>query len=66
MEKIVLSIMRDLAKLNPQGHVHAEELYSAVNVVKRCPPGIILKLLFTRPWATHLGDLYFRLDESKQ
>lgn len=66
MEKVVLSIMRDLAKLNPQGHVHAEELYSAVNVVKRCPPGTILKLLFTKPWAMHLGDLYFRLDESKQ
>jgi len=38
LEKIALPIMRDLARLNPQGHVHAEELYSAVNVVKRCPP----------------------------
>jgi len=64
LEKIALPIMRDLARLNPQGHVHAEELYSAVNVVKRCPPAAILQLLFSKPWASHLGDLYFRLDES--
>lgn len=65
LEKVALPIMRDLARLNPQGHVHAEELYSAVNVVKRCSPGEILQLLFTRPWSSHLGDLYFRIDESK-
>lgn len=65
LEKVALPIIRDLARLNPQGHVHAEELYSAVNVVKRCSPGEILQLLFTKPWSSHLGDLYFRLDESK-
>ena len=65
LEKIALAFMRDLAKLNPQGHVHAQELYSAVNVVKRCPPKVILQILFSKPWSSHLGDLYFRLDESK-
>lgn len=64
-EKITTIMMRELAKLNPQGHVHAQELYAAVNLVKRCPPGPIIELLFSRPWAIHLGDLYFRLDESK-
>jgi hypothetical protein len=64
LEKIALPMMRDLTRLNPQGHVHAEELYSAVNVVKRCPPEAVLRLLFTSPWSTHLGDLYFRLNES--
>lgn len=63
LEKVVLSMMRELAKLSPQGHVHAQELYAAVNVVRRCPPGPILSLLLNRPWAKHLGDLYFRLDE---
>jgi hypothetical protein len=58
-------MMRELSKLNPQGHIHAQELYSAVNLVKRCPPSPIVELLFTRPWSNHLGDLYFRLDESK-
>ena len=65
LEKVVLPIMRDLARLNPQGHVHAQELYSAVNIVKRCPPSAILQLLFTQPWASHMGDLYFRLEENK-
>ncbi|MEA5077332.1 MAG: hypothetical protein VB013_02065 [Anaerolineaceae bacterium] len=65
IEKITIIMMRELAKLNPQGHVHAQELYAAVNLVKRCPPGPILDLLFSRAWALHLGDLYFRLEESK-
>jgi hypothetical protein len=65
LEKVVINMMRELAKLNPQGQIHAQELYSAVNLVKRCPPSPIIELLFTRPWAIHLGDQYFRLDESK-
>jgi hypothetical protein len=65
LEKIVINMMRELAKLNPQGNIHAQELYSAVNLVKRCPPSPIVEMLFTRPWANHMGDLYFRLDDSK-
>lgn len=66
LEQTVINMMRELAKLNPQGHVHAQELYAAVNLVRRCPPGPILSLLVERPWSTHLGDLYFRLDEAIQ
>ena len=66
LENTVLAMMRELAKLNPQGHVHAQELYSAVNIVRRSPPGPILSLLVEKSWATHLGDLYFRLDEKPQ
>lgn len=65
MEKVIMSTMREMAKLNPQGHVHAQELYAAVNIIKRCPPSTILQFLFTCPGISHLGDLYFRLDESK-
>lgn len=64
IEKVILTMMRELGKLNPQGQVHAQELYAAVNVIKRTPPSVILKTLYTQPWAKHLGDLYFRLDES--
>jgi hypothetical protein len=63
-EQVVVDTLRDLAKLNPQSHVHAAELYSAVNVVYRCPPGPILSLLSSRPWFDHVGDLHFRYDES--
>lgn len=64
LDQIVQKMMHELAKLNPQGHVHAEEVYSAVNLIRRCPPGLILSILVERPWSTHLGDLYFRLQDS--
>jgi hypothetical protein len=63
LEAKVISMMRELTKLSPQGHVHAQELYAAVNIVRRSPPAPVLDLLVNRPWAKHLGDLYFRLDE---
>jgi hypothetical protein len=63
LEKVIQLMVRELAKLSPQSHVHAQELYSAVNLVKRCPPGILLHILFANDWATHAGDLYFRLNE---
>jgi hypothetical protein len=66
LENTVAMMMRELAKLNPQGHVHAEELYAAVNLVRRCPPGVILYQLTNATWATHLGDLYFRIKESNE
>lgn len=64
LENIVISMMRELAKLNPQGSVHAQDLYATVNMIRRCPPGPILDLLIQKPWSTHLGDLYFRLNET--
>jgi len=64
-EQIVVDTVRELAKLNPQGHVHVTELYAAVNTVRRCPPGPLLSLLETRPWFVHVGDLHFRFDDSE-
>jgi hypothetical protein len=60
IELLIQTIMRDLAKLNPQGHVHAHELYAAINLTRRCSPGMLLGVLADRPWSKHLGDLYFR------
>jgi hypothetical protein len=64
-ERVVGNMVRELAKLNPQSHVHASELYAAVNVVRRCPPGPILSLLATRPGFTHVGDLHYRIAEAE-
>jgi hypothetical protein len=63
-EKVIYNTMTELSKLNTQGQIHAQELYSAVNVFRRLPPSIVLQTLFTQPWSKHLGDLYFRLDNS--
>jgi hypothetical protein len=62
-EKSILAIMRELIKLSPQGHVHAQELYAAVNIVRRCPPSVILNVLDKQPNVVHMGDLYFRLND---
>ncbi len=62
-ETLVRNVMLELMKLNPQGHVHAQELYSALNILKRCPPAPLFSLLATRPWAEHVGDLYFHLND---
>ncbi len=65
-EQIVANTLRELSKLNPQAHVHAAELYSAVNVVFRCPPGPIMGLLASRPWFVHVGDLHYRFEDSEE
>lgn len=63
-ERVVADMARELTKLNPQNHVHVSELYAAVNLVYRCPPGPIMALLAERPWFVHVGDLHFRFDDS--
>jgi len=63
-ERVLVDIVRELTKLNPQKHVHASELYAAVNLLRRCPPEPILALLISRPWFVHVGDLHFRFDDS--
>jgi len=62
-EKLVAELIREMSKLTPQGHVHAQELYSAVNIVRRVPPAPLFALLASKPEFTHVGDLHFRLNE---
>lgn len=63
-EKILVNTVRELAKLTPQSHVHATELYAAVNIIRRCPPGPILALLASHASFVHVGDLHFRFIDS--
>jgi hypothetical protein len=44
--------------------VHGQALYSGVNVVQRMPPEAILGELESRPYFVHVGDHYWRLDET--
>ena len=62
-EQLVVSMVRELSKLTPQGHVHAQELYSAINIVRRVPPAPLFALLASKPEITHVGDLHFRLND---
>jgi hypothetical protein len=60
-EKQVADMLQELVKLNVQGHVHAQELYSALNVIRRCPPGPLLVHLTVDSRYKHVGDLHYRL-----
>jgi hypothetical protein len=60
----VITVMRELMKVNPQRHVHAQELYAALNLVRRVPPAPLLSLLASHERFVHVGDLHFRLDEA--
>lgn len=62
-EKLVVNMIREVSKLTPQGHVHAQELYSAINIVRRVPPGPLFALLASRTEIAHVGDMHFRLSE---
>jgi hypothetical protein len=64
-ERSVINMVRELSKLNPQGHVHATELYAALNVVRRCPPGPLLAFLASSSLFVHVGDLHFRYIEAE-
>lgn len=64
-EKLVATMIREMSKLTPQGHVHAQELYSAVNIARRTPPGPLFALLAAKPEFVHVGDLHYRLGKSE-
>ena len=63
-DRLVINVMRELTKLNPQGHVHAQELYAAVNILRRVPFAPLMALLASQPGEfVHVGDLHYRLGE---
>lgn len=64
LQKVVADMFRELAKLTTQSAVHARSLYSAVNVIRRTPPGPIFAELVSRPYFVHVGDAYWRFDDS--
>jgi hypothetical protein len=64
VEKVVAHVFRELAKLNPQSAVHAQSLYSGVNVIQRLAPAPIFCELVSRKYFSHVGDLYWRFDET--
>jgi hypothetical protein len=65
LPRLVVEVFRELAKLNPQSTVHSRTLYGAVNVVRRLPPGPLMVELASRPYFDHVGDLYYRFDDSR-
>lgn len=60
----VINVLRELSKLNPQGQVHAIELYAGLNCIRRCSPGLLFSVLTSGSEFAPVGDLYYRLSDS--
>lgn len=58
---ILKMMMPSLGALTPQGTVHAKTLYSAVNVLRRCPPGPVFATLIANPDFENVGGHYWKL-----
>jgi hypothetical protein len=58
---ILRHIITHMSRLTAQGSVHAKTLYSAVNVIRRSPPGPILATLENNPDFESVGGQYWKL-----
>ncbi len=63
LEKDILRMVNELARLNNQSHVHFTDLYAAVNLVRRVAPHELLHALKTHENINYIGDNYYHLAE---
>jgi len=62
---ILIAIFPHLAKLTPQETVHTKTLYSAINMVRRIPPGPLFAELIKHPAFQPVGDHYWHFDRNR-
>jgi hypothetical protein len=58
---IISNVLSALGPLSPQRTVHAKTIYSAVNVVRRCPPGLVFAMLVANLDFEDVGGHYWTL-----
>ena len=59
IDELVADVFLELVKLTPSATVHAKTVYTAVNVLRRCPPGEVFAALFRDPAFVTTGDGYW-------
>ena len=59
---LLAEIFDPLASLTPQNAVHAKTLYSAINMLRRVPPGPLFAELVRHPAFAPVGDHYWQFD----
>lgn len=65
LASLLFEIFPPLAALAPQGTVHAKTLYSAINMLKRVPPGPVFAELVRNSAFQTVGDHYWVLEEAR-
>jgi len=58
---LVAMIMPELVRMSPQSTAHVKSLYSAINLVRRLPPGPIFAALVQMPGAVDTGSGFWSL-----
>jgi hypothetical protein len=66
LSQLLRQVALELIKINPQGNVHAKTLYSAVNVVRRCPPAALFHELSTQTNFVPMGHGYWTFEAAKE
>ncbi len=59
LAELLEQLLPELAKLSPQGNVHARTLYAAINLIMRVPPGPLFAALLGQSKFRALGDGYW-------
>jgi hypothetical protein len=54
-------LIPELGRLTPQATAHIKTIYSALNVIRRCPPDVILATLADNPDFVDMGGNYWQL-----
>ena len=62
VDELVERIVPELTKLSPQGTAHAKTVYSAVNMIWRCPPGPVFYALISNRRFRDSGGGFFALE----
>ena len=60
LTSLLRSLVQELSRQNPQGTVHAKVLYSALNILRRCPPGPMFAALLASPDFEYVGGNYWK------
>ena len=62
---LLYEIFPELAALNPQQTIHAKTLYSAIQLLRRMPPGPLFAELVKNPSFISVGDHYWQYEPSR-
>lgn len=54
-------VFRELAKDNPQGIIHFNEIYAAMNMLRRIPPRLLYAILMKEESIQRIDEMYFKL-----
>lgn len=65
VSSLLAEIFPSLSVMTPQSTVHAKTLYSAINMLRRVPPGPLFAELVRHQAFLPVGDHYWKFDESR-